>query len=252
MGATPELLLVSVVLGPTMTPEDVDHFVDGMAAACRVHRVAVAGGDIVRGGSTSFAITALGSARIDRAGRALVLRRDAAKVGDVVTVTGNPGASAAGLAAIEGGRAEEPAAEPLLQAHRRPLAHVDLGVAAVFRGVLCGIDISDGLMQDLGHVARRSNVGIEVDLDRLPLHIHAMSMFGMDGARNYALSGGEGYELALIGRADVIDSLEAPVTHIGRVVAEHPGLAKAIRPDGREYEPPPGWDHLRMRPWSSA
>jgi thiamine-monophosphate kinase len=252
MGATPEILLLSAVLGPSMTLEDVDHFVDGMAAACRAHGIAVAGGDIARGDSTSFAVTALGSARIDRAGRALVLRRDAARVGDVVTVTGNPGASAAGLAAINGSRTHEPAAEPLLQAHRRPVAHVDLGVAAVFRGVLCGIDISDGLMQDLGHVARRSHVGIEMELERLPLHIHAMAMFGVDGARNYALNGGEDYELALIGRADVIDSLEGHLTHIGRVVADHPGEAKVLRPDGREYEPPPGWDHIRMQPWSSA
>lgn len=252
MGGTPELLLVSAILGASMTLEDVDLFIDGMAAACRTHKVKVAGGDIVRGASTSFAVTALGSSRIDRAGRALVLRRDAAKIGDIVTVTGNPGASAAGLAAINASRHGEPAAEPLLTAHRRPVAQVDLGVAAVVRGVLCGIDISDGLMQDLGHVARRSNLGIEIDLDRLPLHIHAMAVFGIDGARNFALSGGEDYELALIGRGDIIGSLRAPLTTIGRVVADHPGQALVMRPDGRVYEPPAGWDHIRMRPWSSS
>lgn len=252
MGSTPELLLVAAVLGPSMTTEQVDRFIDGMAEACREHGVRVAGGDIVRGGTTSFSITALGSARIDRAGRALALRRDAAKVGDIVAVSGNPGAAAAGLAAIDSHRDHEPAAEPLLLAHRRPVARISLGLAAVMRGVLCGIDISDGLVQDLGHVAERSNLGIEVDLEQLPLHIHAMSMFGIDAARNYALSGGEDYELALIGRGDVIDSLGTPLTHIGRVVADHPGQALVIRADGRTYEPPPGWNQMRMLPWASA
>lgn len=251
MGARPEILLVGAVLGPSMTVEDVDHFIDGMAAACRAHHVTVAGGDIVRGGATSFAVTALGSTRVDRARRALVLRRDTARVGDVIAVTGNPGASAAGLAALNAGRQNEPAAEPLLAAHRRPLAQVELGLAAVVRGVLCGIDISDGLIQDLGHVAKRSRVGIEVDLERLPLHIHAMAMFGIDAARNFGLNGGEDYDLALIGRADVMESLEAPLTFIGRVVRDHPGQALAMRADGRVYEPPPGWDQIRMRPWGA-
>ncbi len=252
MGATPEVLLVAAVLGPAITVEDIDRFIDGVAAACRVHGVVVAGGDIVRGGATSFAVSALGSARIDRAGRALVLRRDAAKVGDVVAVSGNPGASAAGLAAIEAGRAYEPAAGPLLTAHRRPVAQVELGLAAVVRGIHCGIDISDGLAQDLGHVARASDAGIEVELERLPLHIHAMSMFGIDVARSYALNGGDDYELALIGRADILESLAAPLTHIGRVVADHPGEVVVLRADGRVYDPPAGWDQIRMRPWPRA
>lgn len=252
MGATPDLLLVAAVLGPSITLADVDQFIDGMAAACRAHGVTVAGGDIVRGAATSFAVSALGSARIDRAGRALVLRRDAAKVGDVIAVSGHPGAAAAGLAAIEADRAYEPTAEPLLTAHRRPVAQVALGLAAVVRGVLCGIDISDGLVQDLGHVARASNAGIEIDLEQLPLHIHAMSMFGIDAARDYALSGGDDYELALIGRADIIESLDVPLTHIGRVVAEHPGTAIVMRADGRQYGPPSGWDQLRVNPWISS
>lgn len=252
MGARPELLLVASVLGPSITVEDIDHFIDGMAAACRAHNVKVAGGDIVRGDATSFAVTALGSSRVDRAGRALVLRRDTARVGDIVAVTGSPGSSAAGLAALNAGRANEPAAGPLLAAHRRPIAHIELGMAAVVRGVVCGIDISDGLVQDLGHIAERSGVGIEVDLEKLPLHVHAMAMFGIDAARNFGLNGGEDYDLALLGRTDIMESLEAPVTFIGRVVRDHPGRAVVMRADGRVYEPPSGWDQLRRRPWGVA
>lgn len=252
MGATPEILLVAAVLGSSMTVEDLDRAVDGMAAACREHGVRIAGGDISRGDCTSFAVTALGSSRIDRAGRALVLRRDTARIGDVVAVSGSPGAAAAGLAVVNAQRTHEPAAEPLLAAHRRPVARVAIGLAAVLRGIQCGIDISDGLQQDLGHVARRSNVGIEVELERLPLHIHAMAMFGIDAARNYAVNGGDDYELALIGRADIMESLDMPLTIIGRVVADHAGSAVVLRADGRTYEPPPGWDQIRMQPWSSA
>ncbi|MGE0227991.1 MAG: thiamine-phosphate kinase [Dehalococcoidia bacterium] len=252
MGATPEVVLVAAVLGDSLTPEDLDRAVDGIAAACRAHNVHVAGGDISRGDCTSFTVTALGSSRIDRAGRALVLRRDTAKVGEIVAVSGNPGAARAGLAVIDAQRAHEPAAEPLLAALRRPVARVDIGLAAVLRGLQCGIDISDGLVQDLGHIAKRSNVGIEVELERLPLHIHAMAMLGIDAARNYAVSGGDDYELALIGRADIIESLGMPLTVIGKVVADHPGSAVVLRADGRTYEPPPGWDQIRMQPWSSA
>jgi thiamine-monophosphate kinase len=252
MGATPEIMLVAAVLGASLSSEDLDRAIDGMAAACREHHVRIAGGDISRGDCTAFAVTALGSSRIDRAGRALVLRRDTAKVGEIVAVSGSPGAARAGLAAVEAKRTHEPAAEPLLTALRRPVARVELGLAAVLRGVQCGIDISDGLAQDLGHVAKRSNVGIEIELERLPLHIHAMAMFGIDAARNYAINGGDDYELAITGRADIIDSLDMPLTVIGRVVADHPGSAVVLRADGRTYEPPPGWDQLRMQPWSSA
>ena len=137
----------------------------------------VAGGDVVRGGETAFVVTVIGSATLEGGG-ARVLRRDAARDGDAVAVSGNPGASAAGLALIDAGRDAEPGAAPLIAAHRRPVARVALGRAAVDAGTSCAIDISDGLLQDLGHIAERSGAGVEIDLAALPLHPAAMAAAG--------------------------------------------------------------------------
>ena len=248
MGATPQYALVASVLALALTLDELDAFIDGMAEACRCHGVRVAGGDIVRGKETAFAVTLLGSATMVD-GRASVLRRDAATVGDAVAVSGTPGASAAGLALIEAGREAEPSAAALLAAHRRPVARVALGRAAVDAGVGCAIDVSDGLLQDLGHIAERSEVGVEIDVEALPLHPAAVALLGERRARDLALGGGEDFELALTGPADLLVGLSTPellVTVIGRVVDDHPGDAWAIESDGERYEPSSaGWDQLR-------
>ncbi len=248
MGATPQYALVASVLAPALTLDDLDAFIDGMAEACRCHGVRVAGGDIVRGTETAFAVTMLGSAALED-GRARVLRREAASVGDAVAVSGTPGASAGGLALIEAGREAELSAAALLAAHRRPVARVALGGAAVDAGIACAIDVSDGLLQDLGHIAERSEAGIEIDVESLPLHPAAVALLGEREARDLALGGGEDFELALTGAAELLADLSTPelsVTVIGRVVADHPGEAWAIASDGNRYEPPSaGWDQLR-------
>ncbi len=249
MGATPTYALVAMVLGPSCGAAELDAFVDGMAEACRCHDVRVAGGDIVSGRETVVTVTVFGSA--DAAGErdVALLRRDAARAGDVIAVSGYPGASAAGLAMIEAGRGGEAGFEPLLRAHRRPVARVALGRAAVQADVRCAIDVSDGLLQDAGHIAERSGAGIEIDLESLPLHPAAVEALGATAARDLALGGGDDYELALAGPADALAALATPalpVTVVGRVVAAHAGEAWAITAGGERYIPPAaGWDHLR-------
>lgn len=244
MGAEPGYLLVTAVLGPDATPADLDAFTDGLAAGCRCHGTRVAGGDIVRGAATVFSLTAL--SRVSPA--EALLRRDAARPGDAIAVSGTPGASAAGLILISAHRVSEPTAAPLIEAHRRPVARLALGRAALAAGVRCGIDVSDGLLQDLGHIARRSGVGIEIDLAAVPVHPAAAALLGADRARDLALGGGEDYELVLAGRAEVLAALATPalpVTVIGRVVAAHPGEARALDAHGQAYTPSVrGWDQL--------
>jgi thiamine-monophosphate kinase len=246
MGATPEVLLVAAILGPGLTIEEFDATIDGMAAACRQHGVRIAGGDIVRGRTTAFTVTAIGATRLDRAHRAITLRRNAAHVGDAVAVSGTPGAAAAGLRMVERGMSG-PAVDPAIQALLRPVARIALGLDAVAHGVLCAIDISDGLIQDLGHIALRSGVGIEIDLSALPLSPAAVSVLGSETARELALSGGDDYELALVGRAAALDLIEG-VTIIGRIVDQHPGEIIVRQDDGSVHPVPPGWDALRDRP----
>jgi thiamine-monophosphate kinase len=252
MGATPQHVLVVLTVGPALDLEALDALIDGVSEACTAHEVHVAGGDIVRGGETSVSMTVIGSATADASGEGgdvPLLRRDRAREGDVVAVSGWPGASGAGLALIEAGRADEPEHAALVAAHRRPHARVALGRAALAAGVRCGIDVSDGVLQDAGHIAERSGVGVEIDLEALPVHPRAVAALGVDGARDLALGGGEDYELVLVGTEDALralDTPEVPVTLIGRVVAAHPGDAWALDATGARYVPTrAGWDQLR-------
>jgi thiamine-monophosphate kinase len=248
MGAQPAHLLVASALGPDVTVEALDGFADGLATACRVHSVRVAGGDIVRASSTLFSIAAFGTATLVD-GAPHLLRRSGARAGDAIAVTGTPGASGAGLALITAGRDEEAGAEELIEAHRRPLARPRIGQRAAASGLRSAIDVSDGLAQDVGHMARRSGVGIEIAAAQLPLHAAAVELLGHELALDLALGGGEDYELVLTGPRDALRALDSeavPVTLIGRVVAEHPGEVIVWAEDGDEYRPPTrGWDQLR-------
>ena len=265
MGAEPAALLVAAVLGPALTLEELDAFAGGLAEGCAAHDARVAGGDIVRGATTSFSVTAIGHAAPSVEGSPpLLLRRTGARPGDAIAVSGTPGAAAAGLALIEAGRAAAPAAEaaagPLLAAHRRPRARLALGRAALAAGVRCAIDVSDGLLQDLGHVARASGVALELRLAALPLHPAAVALLGEQAARDLALGGGDDYELALAGPTEALAALagaEPPVTVIGRALApsrEAPaGGVRVLDERGEPYEAPSGgWDQLRSAPRGRA
>ena len=249
MGADPGYVLIAAELAPDVELDDVDAFADGVAEACRRYGVRVAGGNVAGAAATSVSTTAFGSASTLDDGTAALLRRDAARPGDLVAVSGTPGAAAVGLALIEAGRAAEEAAAPLVAAHRRPPARLDLGRAAVAAGVRCAIDISDGLLQDLGHVARASGVGIEVDAAALPLHPAAAALLDAENALELALRGGEDYELALTAPAATLGALpptETTITTIGRVVTAHPGEVVALGGDGLPLaQPSGGWDQLR-------
>jgi thiamine-monophosphate kinase len=246
MGASPQVLLVATVLGPSVTLADLDELIDGMAEACRAHDIRVAGGDIVRGRATALAVTAIGAARLDRASRAIVMRRDTAQIGDAVAVSGTPGAAAAGLRLLEHSM-NSAIGDQAIKAWRRPRARIELGLQAVNLGVHCAIDISDGLVQDIGHIVQSSAVGVELNVEALPLSPAAVALFGSETARELALGGGEDYELVLVGRQAALETLEG-VTVVGRVIDQHPGEVIVRRVDGSPVVVPAGWDQLRAWP----
>jgi thiamine-monophosphate kinase len=132
----------------------------------------------------------------------------------------------------------------------RPQPRVEAGRAAIAAGVLCGIDVSDGLAQDLGHVCEASNVGAEVMLDSLPVDASLVAAYPGD-AIMIAATAGEDYELLLVGPDHVLartsETLDAPLTIVGRIL-EAPARVRLLDASGGEVAiDRGGWDHLKQR-----
>jgi thiamine-monophosphate kinase len=250
MGAVPTGLLVALAAPPDLPVTWARDLTEGLAAECARAGATVVGGDTARAESVLLATTVLG----DLAGRAPVLRSGAAP-GDLVAVTGPLGHSAAGLALLQAGLttplAEPPAwAGPLVAAHRRPQPPYDAGPQAADLGATAMIDISDGLLADLGHIASASDVLIDLSSDRLSpgegLQAAARSFLGRTErgstpehaqALAWVLTGGEDHALAATFPPGT--ALPPRWTVIGMVHQGHGVLV-----DGREWAGSAGWDHF--------
>jgi thiamine-monophosphate kinase len=222
MGARPTALLFGFGAPPDTTVEWVEALCDGLRDECAELAASVAGGDVVRGDSVLLAITALGVLE----GRAVT--RSGARPGDVVAVSGRLGYAAAGVELLSRGL-REPA--ELIEAHRRPHPPYDAALRAASLGATAMLDVSDGLVQDLGHIAEASRVRIEIESARL-------SAPSIAGGVRFALTGGDDHAFAATFPPDV--ALPAEWNAIGRVARG--GAAVVV--DGRPYGPG-GWDHFR-------
>ena len=248
MGGSPNLFLVTLALPADFGVEDAVELYHGLHDAALAYDVTLGGGDIVSSPVFSLTVAACGWAESSNLGQPKVMRRAAALVGDIVAVSGNLGDSAGGLNLLqEGGTFSTEAEVSLRRAHEHPRPRVALGMNAVRNGVLCGIDISDGLVQDLGHIAAASGAGIRLNAARLPLSGALREVFPSQ-ALGLALSGGEDYELILIGAKVAIESLvseEAKITEIGQIVHQDgPGVV-VVDDSGREIPiATGGWNHF--------
>jgi thiamine-monophosphate kinase len=188
MGGRPDHGLVSIAAPPGT---DLDLVADGVAVAGEETGCVVVGGDLSGSPVLVVSVAVMGSLR----GSAHLgpMLRSGAKPGDQLLVTGQLGGSAAGLRILrqrrDQGVTTPPSAETsaLIESHRRPLARLDEGEVARLSGARAAIDISDGLVADIRHLARASGVGI--DLSGVPVAPGA--------TREEALGGGEDYELLL-------------------------------------------------------
>ncbi|HEX5370733.1 MAG TPA: thiamine-phosphate kinase, partial [Dehalococcoidia bacterium] len=218
MGGTPYLALVTLTLPPAFSVEDAVELYRGLHEAASAFDVTLGGGDIVRSPVFSITVALSGWAQTPRLGEAQVLTRGAARPGDVVAVSGTLGNSAGGVQLLTIGCEFKNEAEKYLRAaQQRPQPKVAMGQAAVRAGLRCGIDVSDGLVQDLGHVATASNVTILIDAVRVPTSDALRELFPAE-ALGLALNGGEDYELLVVGPRQAVDVLietsETPVTMI--------------------------------------
>jgi thiamine-monophosphate kinase len=219
MGADPGFALVSVSLSADDEPWLLE-LARGLGEAARELSLPLVGGNLARGPRT-VAVSVHGYVPTGAA-----LTRSAGRPGEDVFVTGGLGAAAAALArgGLEQCRTLTDL-DGLSRAYFRPPARLAAGRA--LRGVAGAvIDLSDGLLQDLGHVCRASGAGVELDSSRIPV------AEGADLA--HALTGGDDYELCFTARA-IPTNLGVPVHRIGRVVAE-PGVRLDGRPAAGGYQ----------------
>lgn len=234
MGAVPTALLVALCAPPDLDVRWAEELADGLAAEAALAGASVVGGDVSASPTLTIAVTALG----DLKGGDPVLR-SGAKPGDVVAVAGRLGFAAAGLTVLTRGFRSP---KVLVDAHRRPIVPYASGPAAARMGATSMIDVSDGLLADLGHVSAASGVGIDLEtsLFEVPSALRDVSSaLGVDPF-TWVLAGGDDHALAATFPADTRLTEEWRV--VGRV---QDGAGVTV--DGKAFDgAPAGWDHFRQ------
>ncbi len=231
MGAEP--LGVLIALGaPESWDSALDEVLHGVGDACAAAKAPIIGGDTTRSPVLTLSITVLGTTTNP-------MRRDGAKAGDLIYLTGSLGGPGAALDAWLAGR--QPVAT-----HRarfaRPVARLGMGAWCAANGATAAIDVSDGLVADAGHIAAASAKHLVIELGSIPL-------LGGVLARD-ALASGEEYELLVTGPAGMDVAARAArigtLTPIGRVSAQTSadGPVVTVKDGPRRVDPPAGYDHL--------
>jgi thiamine-monophosphate kinase len=243
MGATPRWATLSIAL-PAADDAWLTAFSRGFFRMAEAHGIELVGGDTTRGALT-IAITAIGEVPPGQA-----LRRSGARAGDDVWVSGHLGAAAMALAYRQGHLfMEQIDAARVLPALYLPTPRVALGIA--LRGIArSAIDVSDGLLADLGHILEASAVGAELDFAALPIPEVARAYLHEAVARDCVLAGGDDYELCFTAAAEQREAVLAAgvaggisVTRIG-VITQARGLVVRDA-DGQPMQiEKTGYDHF--------
>ena len=245
MGGTARCLLVTLGCPADTDAAYLEALYKGIQNLTEQYGVVVAGGDTVHTlDGILLDVTVVGEVET---GIEPKYRSDA-QPGDIVFVTGYPGASSLGMKALERGDKQAPGV--LIEAHTHPTPRLIEGVwLARLSGVHAMIDISDGLVSDLGHIVERSGVGIAIEREKLPLspEIQAYADEINVDFHEYALGGGEDYELALTVHCEEAQNLcerftetfNLPLTAIGVVKSEGAG----VWVDGKQ-SPVQGYNHF--------
>lgn len=247
MGASPAWALLALTL-PTADKAFVEAFAEGFAMLARPHRLALVGGDTTRG-PRCISVVVHGFVPSGKA-----LTRAGARVGDAILVTGTLGDAAAGLLAVQQpapAHGEHGALRDfLIDRLNRPTPRLSAGMSLREKASAC-IDVSDGLLADLGHICHASGVGAEIDAAMLPCSSALLSLHDEATALQCALAGGDDYELCFtvpVQRvADVqadLSRLGCGVTRIGRVV-EGAGVRVRDGSGGWLAMERPGWEHFK-------
>ncbi len=247
MGSKPRWATLAGAL-PAVNEEWIGKFAEGFFACAAEYGVDIVGGDTTRG-PLNLCITAFGEVDPGRA-----LRRDGAKASDLIYVSGRPGLASLGLAHLQGKvLLPEPWRRLCQTALEKPRPRVALGQRLL--GIAsAAIDVSDGLLADLGHIAKRSGLAAAVKLVQLPhlpkgtTHEAIPRALALD----CQLAGGDDYELCFtvppllnLQLAAIATELELPLWCIGQMTAGEAGEVTVFDPDGLAIDfDHRGYDHF--------
>ena len=242
MGGRPRWMTLALTI-PDADTGWLSLFAEGLFTAATQAHVSLIGGDTTRGETTVISIQLMGDVDPHK-----VMRRSGASPGDGIYVTGTPGDAAAGLSFLKSGSDQSDESEYLIGRFVRPSARVDFA-ESVAANASAAIDLSDGLYADLQKLLQASDAGANLDLNLLPLSAEILATFDYDDAVNFALGGGDDYELCFT--ASQSDDAEihslakqnhVRITCIGKVVS---GDGITCRRDGEIFEyTDPGYRHF--------
>ena len=245
MGGVPGYALISLALPAETQVDDVAALYEGMIELAQQYQVAIVGGDTCRSPVVSITVTVLGITHGKN-----MLRRATAMPGDSIAVTGYLGSAAACLEMFNNNlKFSAEVTAYLRDSFHKPLPRIAEGQLLAEQGIITAIDISDGLLADLTHICRASNVSARVESGRLPVHPMVKDSFG-EKALELALSGGEDYELLFTGTAGIITrasaDLSCPVNIIGEITAGKPGEINLFNIHGKPVRlSGTGWEHFK-------
>ena len=230
MGGVARVLVVALSAPGAIPVQWALDLTDGLVDEAASVGASIVGGDVAESSVVQVAVTALGAAP-ER-----VVRRDGAKVGDVIAVTGRLGWAAAGLAVLSRGFRSP---RVVVEAHRRPEPPYDQGPVAARAGATAMVDVSDGLVGDLGHVARASGVAMDVRSDSFEVPEPLQAVAAAVGVDPMALllTGGDDHALAATFPAGI--ELPAGWTIVGSAVE-----GEGVTVDGLPYDGEPGHRHF--------
>jgi thiamine-monophosphate kinase len=248
MGGVPAYALLSLGIPGRFDSKRIDDLYRGIDALARQAGVSVVGGDTNVAASLIISVCVIGHPPTRP------VQRSGARIGDDIYVTGTLGDSALGMSFLKRGwkRSKRRSIRQAILRHHRPTPRIAAGALLARRRLAAAmIDVSDGLLQDLGHICKASGVGAIIWNDRLPLSAAYRALAG-PGETALALGGGEDYELLFCARQKDRARIErlsrpagVPITRIGTCVAARQGIA-VLGPSGRV--PPPrlrGHDHFK-------
>ena len=249
MGCFPVYSLITLGLPGDIPVDGVTDMYQGMLDTCELLGGAIVGGDVVRSPVLFVTVSMIGAAM--ESGGAKLLTRDSAVPGDMIAVTGSLGCSAGGLRMLtNGGKFDGDTTEHLRDAHCRPMPRIPQGITLAQQGVSAAMDISDGLVDDLGKLCQASDVGAIVHSERVPVDDVLKNAYPDDWLA-LALGGGEDYELLFCGPSTVVeraaDMLDVDVYVIGEIVERSRGVSVIDERGDVVPVESAGWDHFGDR-----